>query len=756
MPYFPLVKSAKISAFVFCLLTCGFYSGTWADERADFRVNDDGGTASQTTPRIAIAGDQGFAIVWVDRRSGNNDIYLQRFDSSGYAIGSNTITNDDATGSYQSEPSIAADLFGKYAAVWRDYRNGTYPYQPDIYLQRFDSVLTGLGSNVNVTSACSEPFKESPDVAIGRSGAGLVVWSDYRNGDWDIYGQRFSSDGALQGTALRINDDLSGYQQHSPSVSVSSMGWYVVTWYDNRSGNDDIFIQRLDSLGSPLGINIKVNSDSQGKRQAFPDVAIDSAGQFAVAWIDWRNGSYPLNPDIFMRRFDSIMTPLASEIQVNAEASLSTLRKPALAADRVGNMIVAWSDSTSSLWNVMGQIVNSDGEPVGSNFCLSTDNDNNQLDPDVVIDGEYCYAVWTDNRNGNWDIYASIARYHQPTLTVSTDYVYFVMQQNGRFPSGQDVIVSHSGTAGVAYSVSCQTSWLEVTPASGSSVDTVSISISDSTLQAGSHFATIVFVDAAAGDSSADLSVRLDVLSLPEDTISIDPAMVETNETGSTPITASIDNEAGEITLALQYVIGDLTVDSVRAGPTLPAGIDLVASIDADGGLVAIEWQADSVFTPGEYYLADLFFTAGAAAKTASIEAVVNDTLSSTVYVGTMELTPIVNAGEINISEATGVGDELTPEVPDRFRLAQNWPNPFNLSTIICYDLPDQANVTLEVFNVLGQRVTTLQSGVKPAGTHRVRWDGRAADGHTVPSGVYFYRLRSEEISLVRKALLVK
>jgi len=751
-----VVKTAEFSSVVLCLFLTAFCHGARAAERSDFRVNDDGSSTSQTTPRIAIAGDQGFAVVWVDRRLGNTDIYLQRFDSSGYAVGSNTIVNDDGGSFYQSEPSIAADLFGKYASVWKDYRNSTYPFEPDIYLQRFDSVLAPAGSNINVTSAATEPLKESPDVAIGQTAAGLVVWADYRNYDWDIYGQRFSSDGALQGAAFRINDDAAGNQQHSPRVAVSSMGWYVVTWYDNRSGNDDIFFQRIDSLGNPLGVNIKVNSDSQGKRQAFPDVAIDSVGRFAIAWLDWRNGSYPLNPDIFIRRYDSAMTPLASEIQINEEVTLATLRKPALAADRVGNMIVVWSDSTSSLWDISGQIVGPDGDLVGANFCLTSYTDNSQLDPDVVMDGEYRYACWTDNRNGNWDIYASIARYHQPTLAVSADYAYFVMQKDGRFPDVQEIILTHTGPMGVSYSVSCGTAWLESTPASGTTVDTVQLAISDSTLDVGSYFTTVVFIDPAAADSSVDVSVRLDVVSLPDDTLSIDPAMVETDQVGSTPIIGRINNEATSITLALQYATADITIDSVRAGPTLPGDISLTTTIDGDSGLVTVEWQADSVFTPAQHYLADLFFTAGSDAKTTTIDPVVNDTLCSTVLTGGVALTPTISPGEINISMPTGIDQEHGQTTIDRYDLAQNWPNPFNSTTLIVYELPQQSKVLVEVFNVLGQRVTVLESGVKPAGSHMLRWDGKSAEGSSVPSGVYFYRLRAGGTSLVRKAILVK
>ncbi|MCY3738710.1 MAG: DUF5050 domain-containing protein [Gemmatimonadaceae bacterium] len=81
--------------------------------------------------------------------------------------------------------------------------------------------------------------------------------------------------------------------------------------------------------------------------------------------------------------------------------------------------------------------------------------------------------------------------------------------------------------------------------------------------------------------------------------------------------------------------------------------------------------------------------------------------------------------------------------LPERFSIGPNYPNPFNPSTLIPYQLPSPAPVRLEVFNLLGQRIATLVEEVQPAGFHHARWDGTDAGGRAVGAGVYLYRLQS-------------
>ena len=103
-------------------------------------------------------------------------------------------------------------------------------------------------------------------------------------------------------------------------------------------------------------------------------------------------------------------------------------------------------------------------------------------------------------------------------------------------------------------------------------------------------------------------------------------------------------------------------------------------------------------------------------------------------------------------NEATSIDDgEGLSGIPRTFELKQNYPNPFNPSTVIRYAVPEASNVRIDVFNVLGQRVSTLVNREHQAGTFDVTFDAA-----NLSSGMYFYRLESANAVLTQKMMLIK
>ncbi|MFW9769953.1 MAG: T9SS type A sorting domain-containing protein, partial [Candidatus Thorarchaeota archaeon] len=94
--------------------------------------------------------------------------------------------------------------------------------------------------------------------------------------------------------------------------------------------------------------------------------------------------------------------------------------------------------------------------------------------------------------------------------------------------------------------------------------------------------------------------------------------------------------------------------------------------------------------------------------------------------------------------------------VPTEFDLSQNYPNPFNPATNIQFAVPREAHVTLVIYNVLGQRVTTLVDEIKSTGFHSVEWDGRDHAGKPVASGIYLYRIKTDKFIQSRRMVLLK
>ncbi len=117
--------------------------------------------------------------------------------------------------------------------------------------------------------------------------------------------------------------------------------------------------------------------------------------------------------------------------------------------------------------------------------------------------------------------------------------------------------------------------------------------------------------------------------------------------------------------------------------------------------------------------------------------------------------------GEVNFfagwdSNATDVDDDNTGGLPSSLELSQNYPNPFNSATVIEFTLPRSERTNLSVYNLLGQRVSTILDRDLSAGTHRVTWNPQTSDGRALSSGIYIYWLMTGSDRLTRSMLFLK
>ncbi len=108
------------------------------------------------------------------------------------------------------------------------------------------------------------------------------------------------------------------------------------------------------------------------------------------------------------------------------------------------------------------------------------------------------------------------------------------------------------------------------------------------------------------------------------------------------------------------------------------------------------------------------------------------------------------------IGDADFIASEEAELVPDEFKLMQSYPNPFAEQTTIGYTLPDPEFVTVEIYNMLGQRVRTLVRDEQAAGFHQVVWDGTADSGDTVASGMYIYVFKSQTHNATQRLVRVR
>jgi len=107
--------------------------------------------------------------------------------------------------------------------------------------------------------------------------------------------------------------------------------------------------------------------------------------------------------------------------------------------------------------------------------------------------------------------------------------------------------------------------------------------------------------------------------------------------------------------------------------------------------------------------------------------------------------------------ESTSVLEQSSNSVfPEFITLQQNYPNPFNVQTAIEYNLPADSYVTVNVYNILGEKVRTLIRASASQGLHKAVWDGRNDQGNLVSSGVYLYKLETLQSAIVKKLVLLR
>ncbi|UCC79639.1 MAG: T9SS type A sorting domain-containing protein [Candidatus Zixiibacteriota bacterium] len=105
--------------------------------------------------------------------------------------------------------------------------------------------------------------------------------------------------------------------------------------------------------------------------------------------------------------------------------------------------------------------------------------------------------------------------------------------------------------------------------------------------------------------------------------------------------------------------------------------------------------------------------------------------------------------------------DQLTgiiqpPMLPQDITLYQNYPNPFNANTIIRFELPGESRVSIDIYDLLGRRVSSITDAYYRPGMHEILWDGLSQSGKQLPTGIYLYKLKSDTFEQTRKMMLLK
>lgn len=301
-------------------------------------------SGGQYAPRLCSDGAGGAIFVWLDNRGAKTDIYAQKFNASGvpqWNINGIPVCNAEE---WQEDFQLISDGSGGAIFVWEDMRNT----DDDIYTQRIDSEGSPKWA-LNGTVICiMTGYQRNPRLCTDGAGGAIIAWADgrYGGGTEDIYIQKIDNNGVLKWTTNgKVLCNAENYQG-VPILLSDGLGGAFIVWRDDRSGSEqtrDIYGQRIDSSGTPLWAPNGTAICQAADKQIHNDICSDNMGGFIVAWQDNRSGNY----DVYAQRITSAGTPLWGNNGTVICNAIDDQENTRLCLDAAGGVMFVWIDHRS-------------------------------------------------------------------------------------------------------------------------------------------------------------------------------------------------------------------------------------------------------------------------------------------------------------------------------------------------------------------------------------------------------------------------
>jgi len=308
------------------------------------------------------------------------------------------------TAAETSLPAVAMDADGDSVVVWQDQSVEAEQIYASLYDER--------GAFVRGPIAVARDFsiypgaQHRPDVAMDADGNFVVVWSGGDGeGDGGIFAQRFAADGEYRGENRRVSllDGDSYYASYvGASIAMAADGAFAVVWQLSDYGDpSSIELQRYSSAGAAL---IEGSTQIVSGTVAAPSIAMDRDGDFVVAWLQ--------SNSIRATRFDATSrsyTPVAGGEPINEPVPGAGSRgSPAVAMDSAGEFAVAWNDSITN--RVLGRRFSSSGQRLDPEIVIDAEEDSNQPLRAAMVSGNTLAVVWGDEESDQFYVRLGLIR----------------------------------------------------------------------------------------------------------------------------------------------------------------------------------------------------------------------------------------------------------------------------------------------------------------------------------------------------------
>jgi hypothetical protein len=363
-------------------------------------VNDDTSGMTQWHPCLTVGDSGDIFIVWEDSRDSSNDIYFANSTDSGNTFSPNKKINDDVGTNPQWKPCISAFGVKTIYIAWEDNRIN----ERDIYFTNSTDSGGTFSPNKKVNDGIRNAWRYQTSTAVDDEGNIYVVWADDRNGDWDIYFANSTDGGNTFSENKRVNDDIGNEDQKNPKIAVDSKGDIYIVWEDLRSAATiDIYFAKSTDGGNTFSTNKRIDDDVSNAGQIVPSIAVDDIDNIYIVWEDFRN----LMSDIYFSNSIDGGNTFSPNKMVNDFSDFDIRSWPSVAASGNGNIYVTWSDERNGNLDIYFSSSSDGGNTFSSDKKVSDDLiGTDKWVPSVAVDDAGgLFIAWIDYRNGDLDVY---------------------------------------------------------------------------------------------------------------------------------------------------------------------------------------------------------------------------------------------------------------------------------------------------------------------------------------------------------------
>lgn len=745
-----------------------------------FLVNDTLNNAYAGPYDFSIYNDGKFVVVWEDYSNSGSLIKMKIYGDNGLLISGPITVNNDGGSSSHWVPAVEVDNNGNILVVWEDYRSA----QADIYAQLFDGSGLEIGSEFAlIPSPANLANQYAPEIIQTGPLRFIIGWVDQRSGQ-EIYGQVYSVVTGLVGSnsiissddTLLVNWNLDFCSDDNNMISAS---------FASFGPENLISLQPIDSVLNKMSSLKNLNINNDGQRWQ-PALNLNDDGTYSAVWSQVLSN----NSDIMVNFFQSDFTPiLSSELTVNDDLIGAPSSSPSVCASSDWYKLVAFSDKRNDGGDIFVQAVSNSGLKINSNIKVNQDNASNlQSDPDITasIAQQISMVVWVDSRDINaipgqrifgrlgdkFGVFrtdeflisdsASYSIKNRPQAAMNNNGLSMVSWIDERFSNSAVLtrLVSMSGNLGASEVIVSDTAVNSIINNLQNGIDSSnnfyifwhSSTVSSKTVEMKKY-----------SETATELLSFSFTSPIPAETIDeFDAALFGNGYFAIAYTTAeqpaklylTVFDDAGSEILA-PTVINDQLNQSVKSPAVSVSNNDYISIcwVDTRSGRKQIYYQLlDNSYSP---------LSGNTLASSADVE-YMKSPKTVAVYGRAFFswVDPRLNGDNIYASLVTylptDIDDGNNNPLPDKFILNQNYPNPFNPTTKISFSLPKKSFARLVVFNMLGQEVKVLAAKEMSAGNHIFEWNGTNESGQAVASGLYFYKLETDDFSGLKKMILIK